>query len=306
MMNVSKVSKDHLRKSQPLIVIGMHRSGTSLVARLLNDLGIHMGHNLSRDAESIFFQKINRRIYKSADSNWGNIEGLLESMEDERFIEKEVEKVHEILFPQKSFLGLNHGVAQHFTPAIWSSLMKGEDVWWGWKDPRTTLTFPIWLRVFPNARVLHIIRSGIDVAISTHRRSLKQQGKFWKRIIPLDFIPKTLDFNYCYDLWKKYVSFALKKKALIKPEHFLEIKYEALLLEPLENIKKINNFIGYQTKEDKIKEVCSQIDSSRVNNSKYTTIYQKEIRRLEHFDLLDQLGYRFPLTSIADEVNFEK
>jgi len=305
-MNTLKVSQDLLRKNQPLIIIGMHRSGTSLVARLLSDLGIQMGHNLSRDAESIFFQRINRRIYKSAGSNWGNIERLLVSMEDERFIEKEVEKVQEILFPEKSFLGLNQGVAHHFSPVIWSSLMKGDDVWWGWKDPRTTLTFPIWLRIFPNARVLHIIRSGIDVAISTHRRSLKQQGKFWKRIIPLDFIPKTLDFNYCYDLWKKYVSFALKKKSLIHSERYLEIKYEELLSHPMENIKEITNFIEFKTKEETVKEVCTQIDRSRVNNSHYTKIYQKEIQRLEHFDLLDQLGYRYPLTPITDEVNFEK
>lgn len=298
--------EDSLRKTQPLIIIGMHRSGTSLVSRLLNDLGIHMGNSLSRDAESIFFQKINRRIYKSAGSDWGDIDLLLASMEDENFIEKELENELRILFPEKSFLGFNKGVAHHFSPGIWSSLMEGDDIRWGWKDPRTTMTFPIWLRIFPNARVLHVIRNGIDVAISTHRRSLKQQNKFWKRIIPLDFIPKTLDFNYCYDLWKKYVSFAIKNKGLIQPGHYLEIQYENLLSQPMEKIKEITGFIGYPMQDENVETVCEQIDRGRRDNSYYTNIYQKEIRRLENFELLDQLGYRYPFTPIVDEANFEK
>ena len=55
--------EDQLRQSQPLIILGMHRSGTSLAVRLLTAVGIHMGSHLSRDAEAIFFQKLNRRIF---------------------------------------------------------------------------------------------------------------------------------------------------------------------------------------------------------------------------------------------------
>src|SRR5690606_33596327 len=32
---------------------------------------------------------------------------------------------------------------------------------WAWKDPRTSLTLPIWREVFPRAQVVHIIRNGI-------------------------------------------------------------------------------------------------------------------------------------------------
>lgn len=32
---------------------------------------------------------------------------------------------------------------------------------WGWKDPRNVYTLGLWLIQFPNARVIHIIRSGI-------------------------------------------------------------------------------------------------------------------------------------------------
>lgn len=305
-MTASKEFENRLRKTQPLIIIGMHRSGTSLIVRLLNDLGIHLGVKLSRDAESIFFQKINRRIYQSTGSNWGNIDALLASMEDENFIQKEVETVLKILFPSTGLLRFTRGISHHFGPGTWSSMMRGDDIRWGWKDPRTTMTFPIWLRVFPNARILHVLRNGIDVAISTHRRSLKQQRKLWKRIIPLDFIPQTLDFNYCYDLWEKYVSFAINNKGLIQPGHYLEIQYEDLLSQPMDKIKEITRFIEYPIQDELIENVSRQIDRSRRDNSYYTNLYQKEIRHLEHFELLDQLGYRYPLTPIVDEANVEK
>ncbi len=30
---------------------------------------------------------------------------------------------------------------------------------WGWKDPRNTFTLPMWLSIFPKARVLHVLRN---------------------------------------------------------------------------------------------------------------------------------------------------
>lgn len=291
-----------LRKSQPLIIIGMHRSGTSLVVRLLNDIGIEMGINLSRDAESIFFQKINRRIYKYADSDWGKIDILLSLMEERSFIDAQTEKVLKTLFFNVNILGIDSGIANHFGQSKYSSLIHGEPLWWGWKDPRTTLTFPIWLKIFPKARILHVLRNGIDVAISTHRRSKKQQAKFWKRLMPLDFISETLDFNYCYSLWEKYVSFVIKNKDLIPPTNYMEIQYEELLSQPIEKIKNITNFIGYPIQDALIEKACQQIDRSRRDNSYYQRIYHKEIMQLTSYDLLNHLGYRNPKYSDFDEV----
>jgi hypothetical protein len=45
---------------------------------------------------------------------------------------------------------------------------------WGWKDPRNSITLPVWLKLFPDARVIHIVRNGVDVAESLYRR--QQRG----------------------------------------------------------------------------------------------------------------------------------
>jgi hypothetical protein len=288
---------------QPLIIIGMHRSGTSLIVRLLKDLGIHMGTWLSRDAEAVHFQKINRRIFDSVGSKWGDIDALVSGIGSEVFIQKQTDLVLNTLFPRHTVLNLNAGIVDYFGQDLWKALAEGESIFWGWKDPRTTITFPIWLRVFPQARYLHVLRNGIDVAISTHRRSQKQRQKAWKRIYPLDYSPVTLDFEYCFRLWEKHITFVLDNKSLFPPGRYLELCYEDLLANPEEKLKMISNFIEYPVQDDMLKDICGQINRGRLNNTEYARPYQGKIRRLALSPLMQQLGYsyRFRETDKGEE-----
>ena len=54
----------------PFVVIGMHRSGTSLVSRILDKSGILMGRDLQTDHESKFFIGLNKWIYENAGADW--------------------------------------------------------------------------------------------------------------------------------------------------------------------------------------------------------------------------------------------
>ena len=46
---------------------------------------------------------------------------------------------------------------------------------WGWKEPRTTLFAPAWLEIFPDARLLHVIRDARAAGESIRARELKFQ-----------------------------------------------------------------------------------------------------------------------------------
>ena len=52
--------------ANPVVVVGMHRSGTSLVSRILDDCGVMMGKDLQEDHESLFFIGLNEWIYENA------------------------------------------------------------------------------------------------------------------------------------------------------------------------------------------------------------------------------------------------
>jgi len=57
---------------QPIILLGMHRSGTSLIARLLDELGLFQGSELQEDHESVHFLDVNDLLLKRIGASWDN------------------------------------------------------------------------------------------------------------------------------------------------------------------------------------------------------------------------------------------
>jgi len=303
MMPRSKSLEKTIRQMQPLIIIGMHRSGTSLTVRLLKDLGIHIGNRLSRDAEAIYFQLINRRIYNSVGSKWNDINAIQKAMHSEQFIQEQADRVLDVLFPTHS-INPRAGIVEYFGPHLWKALSQGKTIDWAWKDPRTTFTFPIWLRVFPQARFLHVVRNGIDVAISTHRRTHKQRRNLLKRVLRFDYSPLTLDFIYCFHLWEEYISFVIENKGIISSNRYLELRYENLLAKPEEALRQITNFMEYPIKEDLLYAACTQINQERLYNSKNAKPYQDVIPALADRPIMQSLGYSYgDAEGIADAKN---
>lgn len=282
------------RDMQPLVLLGMHRSGTSLTVRLLADLGFHMGSWLSRDAEAVHFQRLNRRIFGAAGSRWAEVDGLLEQMGSADFVQRQAEATWRALSYVRPLAG-GSVLRRFFGPETWRRLQQGEAVPWGWKDPRTTLTFPIWLEILPRARWVHIVRNGVDVAISIHRRSLVQRRKLRNRLFPIDFSPVTLDFGYCFGLWETYLSFVLEHRALIPEGHYLEMRYEDLLAQPEANLRLLAEFAGYPAGEAALAAACHRIDAGRLDNTRHASNYRQQIPALASRPLMQQLGYGYDI-----------
>lgn len=285
-----------LREAQPLIVLGMHRSGTSLMVRLLADLGIHMGSWLSRDAESVHFQWLNRRIYGAAGSKWAAVEGLQRAMESAAFVDRQAEATRRTLFQGHPLLFKGSLLPDFFGRERWTKVCAGDALPWGWKDPRTTLTFPIWTRIFPNARWVHMVRNGVDVAISIHRRSQKQQRKLRNRLLPYDYSPATLDFGYCFRLWEHYLSFALAHQELIPPQQYMELRYEELLAEPEASLQRITAFAGFPVAAEALAAAARRVDAGRLDNSSYAAGYREQIPAMVDSPLMRRLGYGYSVS----------
>lgn len=257
-----------------------------------------MGSWLSRDAESVHFQRLNRRIYHDAGSRWGQIDGLIKAMSSADFIEQQTRATRRGLFHERSFLRRKPAIESFLGCELWPKVCRSEPLVWGWKDPRTSLTFPIWLRVFPRARVVHVLRNGIDVAISVHRRSKRQRRKLRNRLFPIDYSPPTLSFEYSFHLWELYVSFILDHRRLAPPDRYLEMRYEDLLKAPLHEMRRLVDFAGHSVGDDRLLAACGRIDRSRLDNSAYAASYRAEIPALISSPLMRQLGYGY---NVADQ-----
>lgn len=141
-----------------MVILGMHRSATSLVAKGLNN-EIFMGDNLLKPRpcnpkgffEERTFVKLNDRILTAAGGSWDN------------------PPARESILQQTQFDAEIKTLVQ---TAIAKATKKGYE-FWGWKDPRSALTIELFLPHLPNPHFVVCYRNPIDVAKSLKARDPK-------------------------------------------------------------------------------------------------------------------------------------
>lgn len=280
-------------RDAPVIIIGMHRSGTSLTTRLLRDLGISMGGILLENTEALNFQHLNRRIFAVAGGDWNAVEPVIAAMRDADFVAQQADAMRRAVFAGRVRVRRDVGLVSYVDHLLWRRMYHAGRRMWGWKDPRTTLTFPVWLRVFPQARFVHVIRNGIDVAISLNRRTQAQQRSWWQRRTLEDYRPETLSFAQCFRLWELYMAFFFEQRMLIPSGQLWEMRYETLLAEPKAQLQQLVDFLGYPVDAAQIATVCAQINAARLDNRARARAYQDEIAALSGHPLMQTLGYDY-------------
>lgn len=143
--------------SAPLIITGMHRSGTSLMTAVVGALGVDLGdrllsgdiHNAKGYFEDVDFLEFQRKILQDrspqGDDGWP----------DWGWTEQEA-------------LNLE-GLESYWSEAQQLLATRSGQMIWGWKDPRTTLLLDFWAELLPQARYLLVYRFPWDVADSVMR-----------------------------------------------------------------------------------------------------------------------------------------
>jgi len=134
------------------VILGMHRSATSLLAKGLDEVGVYMGdellgpdnHNIYGHYEDIDFLKLNIKILETAGGSWDN------PPEEEAIL----------------------SLRREFGNKIESLVRKKErEPFWGWKDPRTTLTVRLFHPYLRNPIYYAAFRDPWEVGISLKTRN---------------------------------------------------------------------------------------------------------------------------------------
>lgn len=236
-----------LRQASPIVVIGMHRSGTRLLVNTLDKLGVFMGADRQADSESVAFMLINEEILHQCGAFWS------EPM-SAHFVLAQPDAVEHVTAGALDALAAR---LDEYAGASGWHRVAGAQVppAFGWKDPRNTFTLPVWKRVFPDLRAIHIIRHGVDVAASLARRHAAALRSATGEAVPpaltvirdhgLGILSSRRGWTLAEALtmWEQYVEKAREESAVLG-ERALEVRYEDLLLQPERVIPAIAKFCG--------------------------------------------------------------
>ena len=265
---------------QPVVIMGMHRSGTGMLARILEDLGLFVGKEKERNHEAIFFLRINDWILNLCGGAWDNPEVVDSLLKNKELFEMVTSYLQKYLRSPRNqeFLDLNQtGGFNLFSMTIP----------WGWKDPRNTFTLPIWLTLFPEAKVLHIVRNGVDAAASLKTRGEEemQASKSWAANANSYYLPRFVTSVSClnlengFKLWEKYVSKGVETLNTVNPINKMEIRYEDLVSDKGELLTSLCDFSGLKVSAVEIKAALTTINPHKAfayqSNSSLLNFYDK-------------------------------
>jgi hypothetical protein len=140
-----------------ICIIGMHRSGTSMIARALNLCGLNLGKddqllgpsdsNPLGHFEHSSFLRINESLLAHFGASWLNPPELQQGWETDA-------SLSDLTTEARQLVGTFND-----SPV------------WGWKEPRTTLFLPFWKSIMPGLRFVICLRSPLDVARSLEKRN---------------------------------------------------------------------------------------------------------------------------------------
>ncbi len=150
----------HLPSDRILVILGMHRSGTSLITQWLNKSGLSVGENL---------------IGPGA----GNTEGHFEDL-DFCNIHQEILALNNL--PDTGIISAGEIRVSDYHKKELRNMIGLKSLkfnGFGWKDPRTCLFLKTYRELLPEARYLLIVRDYAEVVTSLLKRDFRHVENDW-------------------------------------------------------------------------------------------------------------------------------
>jgi hypothetical protein len=215
----------------PLCIAGMHRSGTSMITSLLHACGLDLGpqQDLLPAApsnplgfwESRSFFRLNKSILRELGGRWDRPP----RSEDAGWENK----------PGLGYLRKQAGrLIGHFR----------DKEPWGWKDPRNSLTLPLWRKLLPELKILICVRHPLAVAESLRLR---------------DEIPHAASL----DLWLTYNCRVL---AAAPAASRLVTHCDTYLHDPCAELRRVVKWAGLPATEKQVENACQRINPSLMHH----------------------------------------
>lgn len=254
---------------QPVLILGMYRSGGSMVAELLNHAGILTGVAGSEEPESNIFGELNHWILGQTGATWDNPYNF-------RFLTDEMKNEAVKVFARR----LKGKHLKRFFGKNISGVRKPEkiDFDWGWFHPLNTFTTDIWQALFDELKIIHVYRNPVDVAASLRNYNLTRRAVYKKQLLSgirrrrlesklttariYDPSVRTLHLEEGFKLWSDYVEVAnqLHSKTRLR---VYDLCFEDFIGNFETEIVRLMSFLDFKLPDGMVRDLYQNIHPDR-------------------------------------------
>ena len=209
-----------------ICITGMHRSGTSMVTRLLQLCGLYLGpeerimpphpDNPAGYWENLDVVEINDLILERLGGGWD-------------FLPTEVmpgwEQRSELDHLRDRALQLIEGFGLQET--------------WGWKDPRFCFTLPFWLALLPDMKIIVCVRHPLDVAASLTQRNGSSSA-------------------FGVHLWQEHYRQLMERTQSGRRQ---VTHYDVYFTHPQDELRRLVDGLGWSVPEERVQAACEVVSS---------------------------------------------
>lgn len=269
---LAELAREFAHLGPPIIVFNKSHSGSRLLAQLLSDLGVFMGADLNESNDALPILDL---VHFITERHIPDFAGLYQNGDPD--------------LPQ----AVRSSMAAHlqgFQPP-------GR---WGWKLCETTYIVPVLAQIFPDAKFVHLVRDGRDVAFCDH---VAPKAAFWRKVyFHTDRIERWIGFpmtNRAYRAnahifnarhWVMSVSLGRAYGAMLG-DRYIEVRYEDLISDLKGTARALCDRLELAYDDARVTALSKSVYSNRV--SKWSREPKWKVREALSIlePALSELGY---------------
>lgn len=255
----------------PIVVFNKSHSGSRLLARMLERSGVYMGADRNIEEDALPILSIVQRLVVG---HYPDYRPLLAQGDPDL----EAAILDALAAHLRGFAGGR----------------------WGWKLCETAYVLPVLDAIFPQARYVHLIRDGRDVAFSNH---VWPRSPFWKKVyfdtadigfwrgMPLASIPyKLLAPLYNARHWANSVTVG-RRTGRAMGARYAEIRYEDLVTDFVGTAARLLASLGVPADRAMLDSMAAEVSRDKVGKFRRRSAFQRWLAMLELRPTLAEFGY---------------
>ncbi len=237
---------------RPVVLMGRGHSGTRVLSRVCTALGLNLGASDTLATGDADDQIFTQQIKKVATNN--------------------VATTAPQALQERDLVEFQQAVAGYY------ERLGRPDQQWGWKFPETYLIAPYIAKTFPQARYIHLVRDGRDIAFKRHLTDDPQRTLGWKLLSYCGalHLPHYLQAGIS---WAFQVDNFDRFRSTVPTGQILDVTFEDLCLHSQQVAHHIGDFFDLP-----FTQACEQYIAEKINTKKVAQYQEndpEQVRQVE-------------------------